>query len=201
MKANRLAAALASLLLCSATAFAAPPASSASTGSASDSAQSPETLVQKLMKPMSSTTTGTVTVEGKSISYKAVAGTKSQLGQDAMKRLARLDLPQNPESYLSIRAQMDNQGRIVTAEGNLVQPLVMSRSVHLDPLVVLIAILVGSQLLGLMGAVLAVPFAALVQSLVTHAIAPAIRAASGREEPPPKSASKPPSEAEAPLPA
>ncbi|HEU5346619.1 MAG TPA: AI-2E family transporter [Ktedonobacterales bacterium] len=86
-------------------------------------------------------------------------------------------------------------------EGNLVQPLVMSRSVHLDPLVVLIAILVGSQLLGLMGAVLAVPFAALVQSLVTHAIAPAIRAASGREEPPPKSASKPPSEAEAPLPA
>ncbi|HEX5952915.1 MAG TPA: peptidase S10 [Rhodanobacteraceae bacterium] len=75
MKANRLAAALASLLLCSAAAFAAPPASSASTGSASDSAQSPETLVQKLMKPMSSTTTGTVTVEGKSISYKAVAGT------------------------------------------------------------------------------------------------------------------------------
>src|SRR5690349_24675723 len=75
MKSTRLAAALASLLLCSATAFAAPPASSASSGSASDSAQSPETLVQKLMKPMSSTTTGTVTVEGKSISYKAVAGT------------------------------------------------------------------------------------------------------------------------------
>ncbi len=64
-------------------------------------------------------------------------------------------------------------------EGNLVQPLVMSRSVHLDPLLVLIAILVGSELLGLMGAILAVPFAALVQSLVTYALAPAIRHASG----------------------
>lgn len=70
-------------------------------------------------------------------------------------------------------------------EGNLVQPLVMSRSVHLDPLLVLIAILLGSELLGLMGAVLAVPFAALLQSVVTHAIAPAIRAAARRDEPPP----------------
>ncbi|HEX8731896.1 MAG TPA: AI-2E family transporter [Ktedonobacterales bacterium] len=69
-------------------------------------------------------------------------------------------------------------------EGNLVQPIVMSRSVHLDPLLVLIAILVGSELLGLVGAVLAVPFVALAQSLVTHALAPAIRRAVGREEPP-----------------
>lgn len=68
-------------------------------------------------------------------------------------------------------------------EGNLVQPLVMSRSVHLDPLLVLIAILLGSELLGLMGAVLAVPFAALLQSVVTRAVAPAIRAAAGRDEP------------------
>lgn len=69
-------------------------------------------------------------------------------------------------------------------EGNLVQPLVMSRSVHLDPLLVLVAILVGSELLGLFGAVLAVPFVALLQSLVTHALAPAIRHAVGRDEPP-----------------
>ena len=69
-------------------------------------------------------------------------------------------------------------------EGNLVQPLVMSRSVHLDPLLVLVAILVGSELLGLIGAVLAVPFVALLQSLMTHALAPAIRYAIGRDEPP-----------------
>lgn len=85
-------------------------------------------------------------------------------------------------------------------EGNLVQPLVMSRSVHLDPLLVLIAILVGSELLGLMGAVLAVPFVALLQSVVTHAIAPAIRAAARRDEPPPASGvaeKKPPAAVEA----
>lgn len=73
-------------------------------------------------------------------------------------------------------------------EGNLVQPLVMSRSVHLDPLLVLIAILVGSELLGLAGAVLAVPFAALLQSVVTHALAPAIRYAAGRSDQPPPAA-------------
>jgi predicted Zn-dependent protease len=50
--------------------------------------------------------------------YKAVAGTKSQLGQDAMQRLARLDLAKNPESYLAIRAQMDNQGRVWLQVGN-----------------------------------------------------------------------------------
>ena len=79
MKVNRLAVALASLLLCSVPAFAAQPASSGSPTSSSstgaDNGGPSESLVQKLMKPMSSTTTGTVTVEGKSISYKAVAGT------------------------------------------------------------------------------------------------------------------------------
>jgi carboxypeptidase C (cathepsin A) len=77
MKANRLAAALASLLLCSAPVFAAAPSSSAPASSASTGSDSAPTksLTERLMKPLSSTTTGTVTVEGKSISYKAVAGT------------------------------------------------------------------------------------------------------------------------------
>lgn len=70
-------------------------------------------------------------------------------------------------------------------EGNLIQPFVMSRSVHLDPLLILVAILIGSELLGLMGAVLAVPVAAIAQSVVVYALAPAIRRASGRDEPPP----------------
>ncbi|HEU4856692.1 MAG TPA: peptidase S10 [Rhodanobacteraceae bacterium] len=76
MKANRLSVALATLLLCSAPVFAAPPASASSSAqsSASNGDQS-ESLIQKLSKPLASTTTGTVTVEGKSISYKAVAGT------------------------------------------------------------------------------------------------------------------------------
>ena len=75
MKASRLAVALASLLLCSAPSFA------ASSASADDSAQSSNqdtqagSLTERLSKPMSSITHGSVTVEGKSISYQAEAGT------------------------------------------------------------------------------------------------------------------------------
>lgn len=79
MNFNRLAVALAAALMCAAPAFAAPPSSastSTTANAAPNAANTPsETLVQRLMKPMSSTTTGTVTVEGKAISYKAVAGT------------------------------------------------------------------------------------------------------------------------------
>jgi carboxypeptidase C (cathepsin A) len=75
MKVTRLAVALASLLLCSAPAFA------ASSTSAGDAAQSSNqdaqagSLIERLSRPMSSTTSGTVTVEGKPISYQAEAGT------------------------------------------------------------------------------------------------------------------------------
>ena len=50
--------------------------------------------------------------------YKLVAGSKSQLGADAMSRLARLDLGQNPETYLAIQPQMDEQGRVWLTVGN-----------------------------------------------------------------------------------
>ena len=50
--------------------------------------------------------------------YKLVAGSKSQLGADAMSRLTRLDLGQNPETYLSIQPQMDDQGRVWLIVGN-----------------------------------------------------------------------------------
>jgi predicted PurR-regulated permease PerM len=60
-------------------------------------------------------------------------------------------------------------------EGNVVQPLVMSRSVHIDPLLVIVAVLVGINLLGIIGAILAVPLAAGAQVLVVQVLAPAIR--------------------------
>ncbi len=77
MKANRLAVALAALLLCSAPAFASPPASASSSGQNNTSQQNTQdrSLIQRLSQPLSSTTHGTVTVEGKAISYEAVAGT------------------------------------------------------------------------------------------------------------------------------
>lgn len=68
-------------------------------------------------------------------------------------------------------------------EGNLVQPLVMSKAVNLDPLLVLIAITFGVQLLGIIGAILAVPIIAILQVLVVRVIAPAIRRASAQMAP------------------
>lgn len=50
--------------------------------------------------------------------YRLVAGTKSALGEEALGRLVRLDLAQNPETYLSIQPQLDQQGRVWLTVGN-----------------------------------------------------------------------------------
>jgi predicted PurR-regulated permease PerM len=68
-------------------------------------------------------------------------------------------------------------------EGNLVQPLVMSWAVHIDPLLVLIAIVVGAEALGLVGAVIAVPVAGMAQVITQRLVAPAIRRATTASEP------------------
>jgi predicted PurR-regulated permease PerM len=64
---------------------------------------------------------------------------------------------------------------IQEVEGNLVQPFVMSWAVHIDPLLVLIAITIGAEALGLIGAVIAVPVAGMAQVITQRVIAPAIR--------------------------
>ncbi|MEX2541059.1 MAG: AI-2E family transporter [Trueperaceae bacterium] len=51
-------------------------------------------------------------------------------------------------------------------EGNVLAPLILSRSTNLHPLTVLLAIMAGIGLLGLVGALLAVPFVALVKIVV-----------------------------------
>jgi predicted PurR-regulated permease PerM len=63
-------------------------------------------------------------------------------------------------------------------EGNVVQPLVMSRAVKVNPLVVIVSVLIGFNLLGIIGAILAVPIAAALQTLVVRVLAPAIRRSS-----------------------
>jgi tetratricopeptide (TPR) repeat protein len=50
--------------------------------------------------------------------YEMVAGSKSQIGTEAMTRLTRLDLAQNPQTYLAIQPQMDEQGRVWLTVGN-----------------------------------------------------------------------------------
>lgn len=55
-------------------------------------------------------------------------------------------------------------------ENNLIVPQVMRRAVGLNPLVVILAIAIGSRLLGIAGALLAVPIAVVVQVIATEII-------------------------------
>jgi predicted PurR-regulated permease PerM len=56
-------------------------------------------------------------------------------------------------------------------ESNVLQPLVYSQAVQLNGLVILIALLVGGQLLGIPGALLAIPVAEIIRILVTEILA------------------------------
>ncbi len=51
-------------------------------------------------------------------------------------------------------------------ENYLVQPIVYGKAVQVHPLVVIVAILIGSSLLGILGALVAIPVAAALQSVV-----------------------------------
>jgi predicted PurR-regulated permease PerM len=51
-------------------------------------------------------------------------------------------------------------------ENNLIQPFVYGRAVQLHPLIVIIAILIGAALLGVLGALMAIPAAAALQAIV-----------------------------------
>jgi predicted PurR-regulated permease PerM len=66
---------------------------------------------------------------------------------------------------------------IQEVESNLIEPFVMSWAVHIDPLFVLIAITIGFEVLGVVGAIIAVPVAGMAQVLTQRVVAPAIRRA------------------------
>lgn len=59
---------------------------------------------------------------------------------------------------------------IQQVENNLIVPQVMKRAVGLNPLVVILAIAIGSRLLGFAGALLAVPIAVVLQIIVAEVI-------------------------------
>src|SRR5919107_179240 len=57
------------------------------------------------------------------------------------------------------------------AEGSSLQPIVYSKAVQLNGLVILIALLVGGQLLGIPGALLAIPVAEIIRIVITELLA------------------------------
>ncbi|MFI7209890.1 AI-2E family transporter [Micromonospora maritima] len=85
-------------------------------------------------------------------------------------------------------------------ENHLLQPVVMSRAVHLNPLTVLVSVLLAAEVGGLLGALLAIPLAGIVQILLREflyanrragalpaAAGPTDRAPGGRPDQPPSS--------------
>jgi predicted PurR-regulated permease PerM len=56
-------------------------------------------------------------------------------------------------------------------ESNVLQPMVYSKAVQLNGLVILIALLIGGQLLGIPGALLAIPVAEIIRIVVTELLA------------------------------
>ncbi len=54
-------------------------------------------------------------------------------------------------------------------ENNVIQPVVYRRTVNVHPLIVIVAILIGATLLGVLGALLAIPVAAAVQIIILDA--------------------------------
>ncbi len=83
-------------------------------------------------------------------------------------------------------------------ENNVLQPLVYKRTVNVSPLLVIVSILIGSSLLGVLGALVAIPVAAAVQIIAKdvwraerHDVAPLIAGSpleAGPEAPPPQTA-------------
>lgn len=51
-------------------------------------------------------------------------------------------------------------------ENNMIQPVVYGKAVQLHPLIVIVAILIGAALLGVLGALMAIPAAAAIQAVV-----------------------------------
>ena len=87
-------------------------------------------------------------------------------------------------------------------EGSFLQPMVYSRAVQLDPLLIFIAVLVGGLLLGIPGALLAIPVAEVIRIVASDFIAhrsrytqeeEALSAGQGEKEPTVPSPSSPPS--------
>jgi len=64
---------------------------------------------------------------------------------------------------------------IFQAEGHFIAPKIVSDSVGLSPLMVIVAILIGGDLLGIAGMFLAVPIAAALRVVIIHAV-PGLRA-------------------------
>ncbi|MHB8992361.1 MAG: AI-2E family transporter, partial [Chloroflexota bacterium] len=68
-------------------------------------------------------------------------------------------------------------------ENNVLAPVVMSKQMQLSPLLTIIALLLGAAVMGLIGALLAIPAAAVLNVLWTDLVVPTVKGRYGEEGP------------------
>lgn len=57
---------------------------------------------------------------------------------------------------------------IQVLEGNVISPMIMGKRLHMHPLLIIIALLIGGEMGGLVGLIFAVPIAAILRVLFQH---------------------------------
>ena len=72
------------------------------------------------------------------------------------------------ELEFSILIRFSAFGIVQFIDGNLVQPKIVGESVGLHPLVIILALFVGAELMGIYGMLFAVPAAAVLKVLVVE---------------------------------
>ena len=82
-------------------------------------------------------------------------------------------------------------------ENNLIQPQIQKRTVNVHPFITIVAVLFGGTLLGIMGAIAAIPIAASIQILVREYVDLRTISLKSPEPPPPSAAPPPPDPAPA----
>jgi predicted PurR-regulated permease PerM len=73
-------------------------------------------------------------------------------------------------------------------ENNLIQPQIQKRTVNVHPFITIVAVLCGASLLGVMGAIVAIPIAASIQILVREYVDLRTLSLKTPEPPPPEPA-------------
>jgi predicted PurR-regulated permease PerM len=82
-------------------------------------------------------------------------------------------------------------------ENNLIQPQIQKRTVNVQPFITIVAVLFGGTLLGVMGAIVAIPVAASIQILIREYVDLRTISLKGPEPPPPPVVPPPPDPAPA----
>ncbi|OGX68419.1 MAG: hypothetical protein A2189_02680 [Paenibacillus sp. RIFOXYA1_FULL_44_5] len=57
---------------------------------------------------------------------------------------------------------------VQTLEGNVISPQVVGRTLHMHPMLIIFALLVGGEIYGVVGLILAVPVFAVLKVVVHH---------------------------------